>query len=718
MLRTIRRPMVLIVALAVLPATSRSDDRTAPAATRRAIDALARAAGGPVQVRLAPGTETAAFVSAAPGSGIPVPAAAKAPAAERARAFLGMHGAALGLSATDEAVVERVSGTDEAGMEHVRLLQTVRGVPVTGTRINITLRNAAVAAVTAKTVPDAAAIDTTPAIDAGEARLAAERLVADVLGEAGAQLGVPRLEVFNRGLLEGGLSPSRLAWFVEAATPARHEYIWIDARTGDVLLHFDQQPHALNRRVYDSGSSPSIPGTLVRVEGSLPTGDTQVDDLYTYLGATHGYYLSEHGRDSFDGAGSIMAGSVRYCDAGCGCPCSNAYWFWGLTHAVFGGTFGVEDIVAHEVTHGVTQFEAGLYYWMQSGALNESYSDVFGESVDLLNPGGNDAAEVRWAIGEDTFPGIPNYGGFRNMMSPWLAGDPGNVSDLAHVVCNDGSVDAGGVHSNSGINNHAFALMVDGGTFNGFTVTGMGLSKAGKIMYRALTQYLAPTSTHADNDAAIRQSCADLIGVAGITAADCVEVGDALDAVEMAAPWPCLPVGCDATPSPYCNTVIEKSALRFKRNAVDSAKDSITWKWQKGTVTGTDFGNPVSGATPYAFCLYVDGALAMAATVDAGGTCDDKPCWSLTSGGMYKYRLRSGNPDSITGVQLLAGTGTAKIQVKGKGSGLGVPGPLPLSYGTDVTAQFGRGYSRRCWSTTYPAPAKANTSSTFSDKVP
>jgi Zn-dependent metalloprotease len=94
-------------------------------------------------------------------------------------------------------------------------------------------------------------------------------------------------------------------------------------------------------------------------------------------------------------------------------------------------------------------------------------------------------------------------------------------------------IDQGGVHTNSGVPNHAYALMVDGGTYNGFTTTGIGLTKAGKIQYRALTRYLVSGSKFLDNYLALQQSCTDLIGTADLSAADCEEVQKALDAVEM-----------------------------------------------------------------------------------------------------------------------------------------------------------------------------------------
>ena len=182
---------------------------------------------------------------------------------------------------------------------------------------------------------------------------------------------------------------------------------------------------------------------------------------------------------------------------------------------------------AHELTHAVTQYSADLIYYKQSGALNESFSDIFGETIDLTNSGGTDTAAVRWLLGED----IPGIGAIRNMIDPTAFGDPGKVSD-SQYRCSS-IVDNGGVHINSGVPNHAYALMVDGGTYNGFAITGIGLTKAGKIQYRALTRYLVSGSKFLDDYLALQQSCTDLIGTASISASDCTEVKKALDAVEM-----------------------------------------------------------------------------------------------------------------------------------------------------------------------------------------
>jgi len=104
--------------------------------------------------------------------------------------------------------------------------------------------------------------------------------------------------------------------------------------------------------------------------------------------------------------------------------------------------------------------------------LNGFFSDIFGETVDLLNASGTDTPAVRWLMGED----IPGIGAIRNMANPIAFGDPGKTSDT-QFVCSGIEYDNGGVHINSGVPNHAYALMVDGGIYNGITVNPIGLPR-------------------------------------------------------------------------------------------------------------------------------------------------------------------------------------------------------------------------------------------------
>jgi cysteine-rich repeat protein len=220
-----------------------------------------------------------------------------------------------------------------------------------------------------------------------------------------------------------------------------------------------------------------------------------------------------------------------------------------------------DDTVAHEWGHAYTEYTNDLIYQWQSGALNESYSDIWGETVDLINGRGLDApgplrsdggcstftggtpdVSYRWLIGEES-----SLGAIRDMWNPNCAGDPGSVTDPVYW-CSTG--DNGGVHINSGIPNHAFALMVDGGNFNGYSGGGIGLTKAVHIEWAASIM-LANASNFADNADALDAACSSLIGqnltdltTGGpsgmmIDAGNCSEVSDIVDAVELRAAVPC-----------------------------------------------------------------------------------------------------------------------------------------------------------------------------------
>lgn len=506
-----------------------------------AVDQMSLAAGAQVSVTLGKGG-LVSFLSTQPGAPIPVTKPGRAE--ERARAFLSTYGSAFGIGPGVELATSRVSAIDDVGMEHVRFRQTYQGVPITGGELTVHLFDQSVVAVNAKTLADLEGVPTVPTLGAPEALALARDILSTNLGVTDAVLGEPRLELLNKGLLGRRGFSTGLTWFIEARRVDLREFLWIDAHTGKPVLQFSQLTDALDREIYDAddpgdGVYGDLPGALVRVEGGPsvvgPAGP-DANDAYDFSGDTYDYFHGEHGRDSYDGAGATLVSTVRYCPDAGSCPYANAFWNGG--QMVYGAGFpAADDVDAHELTHAVTEHSANLFYYMQSGALNESYSDIFGETVDLVNGAGTDTPGVRWQMGED----VPGFGAIRNMMDPTLFGDPGKTSD-SEFVCGDPGSDSGGVHSNSGVPNHAYALMVDGGTYNGETVTGIGLLKAGKIQYRALSEYLLSASDFLDNYNALRQACRDLIGTAGITAGNCTEVGQALDAVEMNLTWPCVPV--------------------------------------------------------------------------------------------------------------------------------------------------------------------------------
>lgn len=203
--------------------------------------------------------------------------------------------------------------------------------------------------------------------------------------------------------------------------------------------------------------------------------------------------------------------------------------FWNGSQMVYGDRLAADDVVGHELTHGVTDYTSNLYYYYQSGAINESFSDLWGEFIDLTNGKGNDTAAVRWKIGEDIPASI--FGGpLRDMKNPTVDYNPDKMTSFYYVT---DSSDNGGVHTNSGVNNKAVFLMTDGGTFNGKTISGLGITKVAKIYYKVQTALLSSGSSYFDLYNALYQGCTSQIGTAGITASNCTQVRNATLAVEM-----------------------------------------------------------------------------------------------------------------------------------------------------------------------------------------
>ncbi len=536
--------------------------------TNPAIEALKANSGDSIKISYSDSTGQVNYLATDQAHPILLSSEPSASADKRAMNFMSNYGKAFGISAATQLKTIKISGKDEVGMEHVRLQQMHKGVPITAGEMTVHMKGNSVTSVIAKTLPGLDSLDVIPKISPAEAEKLALGLLTK-LGINNATLSKPKLEIFNKGLFRSGNETIHLAWFIEAKKIDAREYIWIDAHHASILLNFSQLPDARIRKIYNTSNSNILPGTLIRSEGQSATGDPDADAAYLYSGHTYDYFKSRHGRDSYDGFGSPIVSTVHYCPDVFSCPYQNA--FWNGDQMVYGEGFSAaDDVDAHELTHAVTENSAGLYYYVESGALNESYSDIFGETVDQTNSSGNDGATVNWLMGED----VPVIGAIRNMRNPNAFGDPAKVID-ANFKCDINDGDQGGVHSNSGVPNHAYQLMVSGGTYNGQTIAGIGLFKAGKIEYRALTTYLTSGSNFLDNYNALKTSCTDLIGVAGITVNNCAEVTKALNAVQMNRPVcskPAVPALC-----PVGNTVnnlffdgLEASGGNFATNDFSS----------------------------------------------------------------------------------------------------------------------------------------------------
>ncbi len=238
------------------------------------------------------------------------------------------------------------------------------------------------------------------------------------------------------------------------------------------------------RTVGDAKNSETTPGTTVRTEGQPATGDAAADEAYDGLGDTWQLWSQAYDRDSLDGKGMPLLATVHY-----GTNYDNA--FWDGTQMVFGDGDGVIferftksiDVIGHELAHGVTEHTAGLMYSGQSGALNESVSDVFGSLVKQFTLE-QDAASADWLVGADLLaPGVKGRA-LRDMRNPGTAYDdprlgkdpqPAHMRDYVQT-----SDDNGGVHINSGIPNRAFVLAAT-------AIGGNAWEVAGAVWYAVLS---------------------------------------------------------------------------------------------------------------------------------------------------------------------------------------------------------------------------------------
>ena len=252
------------------------------------------------------------------------------------------------------------------------------------------------------------------------------------------------------------------------------------------------------RVVYDAKNGTSLPGTVVRKETDPASSDVAVNEAFDSAGWTYDLYQNIYQRNSVDGNGMRLDSTVHYSKG-----YDNA--FWNGEQMVYGDGDGqlfnrftiAIDVIGHELTHGVTQFEAKLNYSNQPGALNESMSDVFGSLVKQYSLK-QTADQADWIIGAGLLTANVNGVGIRSMKAPGTAYDdpvlgkdpqPANMKDYVNTLS-----DNGGVHINSGIPNHAFYVVST-------ELGGYAWEKAGHIWYVTLKDKLTANSNF--------QNCAD-----------------------------------------------------------------------------------------------------------------------------------------------------------------------------------------------------------------
>ncbi|MEH7483158.1 M4 family metallopeptidase [Neobacillus drentensis] len=425
--------------------------------------------------------------------------------------------------------------TDGLGSIHYNFIQSIQGIPVDGAKFKVhTDKNGIVTAVNGDVFPEAssnfkgalkAQLSKDAALDKSWKSIKVTKEETITNAEAGPTgkkiedtVEKAELVVYKNGN-EFNLAYKTNLQFIQPY-PANW-VVYVDAVNGNILNSYNAVADGTGVGVlgdtktlntyYSSGTyylydttkpMTGVIETLTAVNRSRLPGNYSVDpdnnfnatsqradvDAHYYAGVVYDYYKNTFNRNSFDNKGATLRSTVHY-----GRNYNNA--FWNGAQMVYGDgdgtTFrslsGALDVVAHELTHAVTERTAGLEYQYQSGALNESISDTFGVFLDKGD----------YLMGEDVY--TPNKAGdaLRSLSNPGLYGQPENMSGYVNTTS-----DNGGVHTNSGIPNKAAYL----------TISSLGTAVAEKIYYRALTVYLAPQSDFSDARAALLAAASDLYG--------------------------------------------------------------------------------------------------------------------------------------------------------------------------------------------------------------
>ena len=484
------------------------------------------------------------------------------------------------------------------GFSHARFAQTFDGLPVYGHQLVVHVdSNDHVLAVNGQYAPDIK-LGTEPTVDRAAAEAVALRDLYDRQLEGNEPAtAVPTILKDRTHLMvyvDVNEHPT-LVWMVKmlTRTPLGQWTFFVNARRPVVTHAIDSNDMLRRRQTFTAQATQDLPGRLLADEGNR-TADPIGQAAHDGAGKVYDFYFTNFKRDSLDGQGMPLVSTVHF--GSDPKEQENAAWIGEQKQMVFGDggrlfrplAYGL-DVVGHEFTHGVVESTANLVYESQSGALNESFADVFGVLISGAN----------WEVGRGTvksppFPvaylrslSDPNANGNYNSRNPLAGvGQPATMNEYANLEVSR-RADNGGVHINNGVPNHAAY----------FVGQSLGRDKLAQIWYRALTNYLTPRSNFADAARATIRSAQELYGAdeatAVTTAWSQVGIGAAAGSVGPVAP----------TTRPSTQTPVEPSApaslpagcINIVQNGGFESQDS--WKQEtKGSTGIIDSELPHSGS--------------------------------------------------------------------------------------------------------------------------
>nr|WP_308216587.1 M4 family metallopeptidase [Pseudalkalibacillus decolorationis] len=444
-------------------------------------------------------------------------------------------------------------------------------------------------------------------------------------------------------------------------------------KNGQYYLYDDTKPMNGVIRTYTANNGSSLPGSdVLDADNNFnATSQAAAVDAHYNAGVTYDYFYNTHNRNSYDNNGSDIISTVHY-----GNNYNNA--FWNGSQMVYGdgdgSTFiplsGALDVVAHELTHAVTDTSADLVYELQPGALNESFSDVFGVIVDAED------SELDWLLGEDVYTPDTPGDALRSISNPEQYNQPAHMDDYRNLP-NTREGDWGGVHTNSGIPNKAFY----------YIASDIGLDKSGNIYYRALTTYLTSQSDFNDARDALLQSATDLYGA---SSAEYQAVADGYAAV-----------GIGGGTDPGGEDTYEPN------NSISDAYGPIT--------TGTTYNSYISSASDVDYYKF-DASTTGNISVSLSNLPGDYDVYLYNSNGSLVAQSENGGTSSESISYSASNTGTYYVKVVGYNgaSSTSTAYALNVTYPSDSSSTAQWYYETASADTPHPYPDNYNNGHTYS----
>lgn len=504
----------LVVSCAPVPAAAPTDPTPGDAGQQAGIALLESLSTAPVHLRIERGVVRFASFE------VPVPAAVGRNRDAQAEWFVGQFAGLLRTPAAEDQwqLVRR-----EPRIGAVVFRQLHRGIPVESAELTVLFADGSVRKARSVGSAYAPGIETPPEprLNAVDAERIAVALETPAEGSEPELAGETKLVYFDRELFGFEAPGTYLTWKVGVRTADGLVSLFVDALDG-ALRHrrgYRQDAFDLEMRTHGGTASAdsncwgaNLPLLYTETGAAIPNPPAEATAAFGFVSGIHGHWSGVLGRDSFDGAGRRLDLHLAFAFT----PSPNASFDWGCKNLHFSPGWATLDVVGHEFGHGVVNTTSNLEYLFESGALNESFADIFGHFVDPAD----------WLVGEDLASGP-----LRDMSDPPAFGHPDRYTDFVFVAAAN---DSGGVHTNSGIQNKAAYLLTDGGFFNGRQVAGIGAAKAEPLFY-ATVAGLVPKSGFRDarDRAAWIAAAWAQLNLLGFTPADVCSVKNAYGAVEV-----------------------------------------------------------------------------------------------------------------------------------------------------------------------------------------